>query len=115
MAARGERRSRASAGRPRQALSIVLARRRLTALVPELGEEGAKIVGGREVLVDRCETDEGNIVELLEPLHDEFADPLGADLEFAQTLELAHDAGDHALGALRIDLALAQCRIDRAR
>ncbi len=82
--------------------------------VLEFAQERAEVVGGAEVLVDRGEAHEGDVVEVLEPVHDELADLVGGDFLFAQAFELADDARDHALDALGLDGALAQRRVDRA-
>ena len=67
-----------------------------------------------EIAVDRGEAHIGDVVEGLQPLHHQFADPLARDVALALALELAHDAVDHALDPLGLDRALAQGDLDRA-
>ena len=77
-------------------------------------DQRVEIADLAEIAIDRGEAHIGDLVERLQALHHQFADLRALDLALAGALELAHDAIDHALDALRIDRALAQGDLQRA-
>ena len=89
-------------------------RRRRFGLGLQFADDRVEVARLAEIAIDRGEADIGDVVERLQPLHHEFADPLGRNVGVALALELAHDAVDHALDALGCDGALAQRDLDRA-
>src|SRR3954466_5350779 len=86
----------------------------VVALLGKLAQHGLEILGLAEIAVDGREADIGDIVERLEPFHDQLADLLGGYLVLAQALDLADKPVDEALDAFFRDRALAKRDRDRA-
>ena len=80
----------------------------------KFADDRIEIARFAEIAIDRGEAHIGDVVERLQALHDQFADPVGRDVAVGLALELAHDAVDHALDPLGLDGALAQRDLDRA-
>src|SRR5690606_27476704 len=81
-------------------------------VVAQFTEKVVKILRIAEIAIDRSKTNITDIIERLQRLHDETADLVGADLEFAAALELPHNPRHGALDAIGIDIALAQRDIE---
>ena len=76
----------------------------------EFADDGVEVARLAEIAVDRGETHVGDVVEGLQALHHQFADPLGRDVAVGLALELAHDAVDHALDPLGLDRCACAAR-----
>src|SRR6185312_13754319 len=74
----------------------------------QLIKSGAEILGLAEVTIDRRKTYIGDVVELAQMLHHDFADRFRRNLALALAFQFAHDFRDHLLDALRLDRSLAQ-------
>src|SRR4051812_35615875 len=84
-------------------------------LAGQLVQHGLEVLRVAEVAVHRSETHVSHLVEVFQALHHQAADSLGGNVAVAARLELAHNAVDHALDALRLDRALADGELDRPR
>jgi len=67
-----------------------------------------------EISVDGGEADIGNLVERRQRFHHQFANLVARNVAPARTFELAHDRVDGALGAVSLEIPLAQGDVDRA-
>src|SRR5215207_4848483 len=67
----------------------------------EPAHKGLEILRLAKIAIDGGEAHIGHVVEVPQPLHDEQADLFGGNLLLAAAFQLPHDAGDHALDALR--------------
>src|SRR5881394_1492238 len=76
-------------------------------------EEAGEVLGLAEVAIDRGVADVGHVIELLQLLHDQFADGRGRQLGLAHALELTHDCRDHPLDPFGLEGALADGDGDR--